>query len=609
MMDKMDQEEGEVLLFSQEYTSSDDVKKVSLVIEMLKSKSFPIRMFCAKKITDLGNLLGTSRIEEELIPYITDLILNFEDNEEVLTEFANQLLNLLLILHQSNIFSVIGVRSLEILSGNDDEVVRKTAINSLSVLIKELNEELILNEIFPLMRRLIENDSKTKMSCCYLFPVVYPKLQNQEIKNELIQVYHEICLDESPSVRRAVADNMKAFCQVNDPEVLDLLTRVYPDFVKDPIDIVKINTIESTKTLLEQLRQDQKEKIILELVASIVNEKSWRVKYSFAEKICDLCSFFDNKFVEEKFVPVLMLFLKDKEPEVKCSVLASFDKYLQYISMDKFKESFLSIFEELSNDQNLHVRSVYATCILKCIKFFKKDNAMLVNSIMPLLTKLLKDEVYEVQYAAVSNIDELILLANNDTELLTKCIVPIIKDGMNSTKWRFRLFIAENLLKVVSTISKEQLYEYYYLTIIQLFTDHASEIRETSWKIIKEIIEKVDKSFLKEKLWYTQREKFSSKNYILRIASFNSINFLKEYYDKDFLKETVVKEMMNSAKKDPVPNVRFSACQVIKDLVCYLKDKDMTKEAIEFMKGFENDKDCDVVFFSKQAGKDLEALK
>ena len=35
----------------------------------------------------------------------------------------------------------------------------------------------------------------------------------------------------------------------------------------------------------------------------------------------------------------------------------------------------------------------------------------------------------------------------------------------------------------------------------------------------------------------------------------------------------------------------------------------MTKEAIEFMKGFENDKDCDVVFFSKQAGKELEALK
>ena len=52
MMDQMDQEEGEVLLFSQEYSSSDDVKKVSLVIEMLKSKSQPIRMFCAKKITD-----------------------------------------------------------------------------------------------------------------------------------------------------------------------------------------------------------------------------------------------------------------------------------------------------------------------------------------------------------------------------------------------------------------------------------------------------------------------------------------------------------------------------------------------------------------------------
>ena len=38
------------------------------------------------------------------------------------------------------------------------------------------------------MKRLIENDLKTKMSCCYLFPIVYPKLENEDIKKELLQV-------------------------------------------------------------------------------------------------------------------------------------------------------------------------------------------------------------------------------------------------------------------------------------------------------------------------------------------------------------------------------------------------------------------------------------
>ena len=227
MISDVDQDEEQVILFSQEYLNSDDVKKLSIVTENLKSNSQPIRMFCAKKLTELGNILGCNRIEEELIPYITDLILNYEDNEEVLTEFANQLLKLLMILQKSNIFSVIGIRSLEILSGNDDEIVRKTAIDNLSELIKDLNEELISNEIFPLMRRLIENDSKTKMSCCYLFPVVYPKLQNQDIKNELIQVYCEICHDESPSVRRAAADNIKYFCKDTTGRKSVIITLIY----------------------------------------------------------------------------------------------------------------------------------------------------------------------------------------------------------------------------------------------------------------------------------------------------------------------------------------------------------------------------------------------
>ena len=47
---------------------------------------------------------------------------------------------------------------------------------------------------------------------------MYPKLENQDIKKELLQVYSEISKDESPSVRRAAADNIKFFCKVQENE-------------------------------------------------------------------------------------------------------------------------------------------------------------------------------------------------------------------------------------------------------------------------------------------------------------------------------------------------------------------------------------------------------
>ena len=603
-----DSDEAQLIPFSNEYTQSNKVKKVSLIIDSLKSKNDSIRLFSAKKLTEIGEILGAKRIEDELIPFITDLILNYEENEEILCEFSNQLLNLLLILRKQNIFSSIGLRSLEILSGNDDENVRQTSVQNLSKLIDSLDEDLITTEIFPLMKRLIENDLKTKMSCCYLFPIVYPKLKNEEIKREIVLAFYEISHDESPSVRRASADNIKNFCKVNEPKIIEQLVNLYNEFIKDSVDIVKIYTINSTKELLEHLPNEQKEILIINLTQIMSSEKSWRVKYATAECISNICSNFSKNFNEMKFVPLLMLFLKDNEPEVKCSVLTNFHIFFENFSLDVFKTNFLPIFNELSNDNNLHVRSVFASTLLKCIKFFQSDEKFLTESIIPLLTKLLKDEVYEVQYSAVENIDQLILLSSLNNDIMETFILPIIQEGMKNPKWRFRLFIAENLLKVISQIPKEKIKKDFLSIIILLFVDHAEEIRKTSWKIIEEIIKNIDKNFLNDEIWPIQKDKLSSKNYILRIASMNSINYLKEYYEKDFLKNTVIPEIKLTGKKDKIPNVKFCSCNLYKRIAQYLNNKDIINDCMKYLKEFENDKDPDVVFFSKKAYEELQNI-
>ena len=452
-----DSEETQLLEFIDEYNKSDDIKKVSMVSTNMRSKIQSIRLFCAKKLTDLGNLLGISRIEDEIIPFITDLILNYEDDGEILSEFSNQLLNLLIILKKNKIFSFIGIRSLEILAGNDDESVRQTSIKNILKLIDLLDEDLISSEIFPLMKRLIDNDLKTKMSCCYLFPAVYSKLKDASVKKELLQVYYDISQEDPPSVRRAAADNIKYFCQVDDPEVINLLIKLYNKFIFDKVDIVKIHTIQSTKNLIAKIKpeyvkedafakdesgspapgaqietsnKNPKEKLIFSFTTSMSKEKAWRVKYAAAECISQICDDFPNTFFEINFVPLLLIFLKDKEAEVKCAVLNFFDKYFKYLSLEKFKEQFLSIFTTLSSDTNLHVRSVFACTILKCIPFFKKDEQLMTNNIMPMLTKLLKDEIVEVQYAAIENLDKIILLSNDDIDITNKYIIPIIQEGM-----------------------------------------------------------------------------------------------------------------------------------------------------------------------------------
>ena len=620
-----DSEETQLIEFIDEYNKSEDIKKVSMVTTNMRSKVQSIRLFCAKKLSDLGNLLGVSRIEDEIIPFITDLILNYEDDGEVLSEFSNQLLNLLITLKKNNIFSFIGIRSLEILAGNDDESVRQTSIKNLLKLIDIISEELIQSEIFPLMKRLIDNDLKTKMSCCYLFPAVYKRLKDKGVKKELLQVYYDISQEDPPSVRRAAADNIKNFCTVNDPEVISLLIKLYNKFIVDKVDIVKIHTIESTKSLLEKLTpdnfppqiseeqkeeenpKDEREKLVFSFTTSMSKEKAWRVKYSAAECISQICSEFDSKFFEINFVPLLLIFLKDKEAEVKCGVLNFFDKYFNYLTLDKFKEQFLPIFKTLSSDTNLHVRSVFSCTLLKCIPFFKKDEQLMTNDIMPMLTKLLKDEIVEVQYAAIEHLDKIILLSNDDNDITIKYILPIIKEGMTNKKWRFRYLVAENLTKVVGLLNKEKLMNEFFGIISQLFNDHAADIRKETWKICEEIENKVYPGFIYEKIWEIQKDKFGSKNYILRISSMQSIDYLKKYYKKNELINEIIPQIIEMAKKEKVPNVKFSACQVLSSLVNYLgKDKKIKNIVEEYISSLKNDKDEDVVFFSQKAIQDLQ---
>ena len=66
-------------------------------------------------------------------------------------------------------------------------------------------------------------------------------------------------------MRRAAADNIKYFCKVEDPEVINLLIKLYNKFIVDKVDIVKIHTIESTKSLIEKIKPDEfKESLVQE---------------------------------------------------------------------------------------------------------------------------------------------------------------------------------------------------------------------------------------------------------------------------------------------------------------------------------------------------------
>ena len=73
------------------------------------------------------------------------------------------------------------------------------------------------------------------------------------------------------------------------------------------------------------------------------------------------------------------------------------------------------------------------------------------------------------------------------------------------------------------------------------------------------------------------------------------------------MKDVIIPFIVESAKKEKVPNVKFSSCEVLASLVNYLgKEEKVKKMAEDFISSLTTDKDEDVAFFSKKAIQDLK---
>ena len=142
---------------------------------------------------------------------------------------------------------------------------------------------------------------------------------------------------------------------------------------------------------------------------------------------------------------------------------------------------------------------------------------------------------------------------------------------------------------------------------IKKLSEYDRKMLEEYVLVCEEIENKVYPGFIREKIWELQKQKFGSKNYILRIASMKSIEYLKKYYKKNELIDEIIPQIVEMAKKDKIPNVKFSACEVLASLVNYLGKEPKIKKLVEdYISSLKNDKDEDVVFFSKKAIQDLK---
>jgi hypothetical protein len=236
-----------------------------------------------------------------------------------------------------------------------------------------------------------------------------------------------------------------------------------------------------------------------------------------------------------------------------------------------------------------------------------------------LISKVLKDDVIEVRNSALLNFEDLACFFKIENVMLNS-ILPSIHELSKDNKWRIRLTLTEKLLILSETLPQDIFISYFLTIVNNLYSDHASQIREVTYKIYEKLCKRI-RDFVNSHLWNTQKLALTSTNYIIRISGLNSINYLNQQnsYDNNFLSKTVL-PMALSLKDDKVANVKFCLCNVIKNIFNNLnRNKELNPNVIIFSENLdeaqkilknlsEEDQDVDVQYFAKQALCDISNL-
>mmetsp|Transcript_15601 Transcript_15601/g.13329 ORF Transcript_15601/g.13329 Transcript_15601/m.13329 type:complete len:210 (+) Transcript_15601:60-689(+) len=177
----------------------DNTNAFDLLKEEMENDEVSIRVNAIHRLKTVVTVMGSDSFKSQLLPYIESLIK--KEDDEVLFAIAEELGSVSSLLSGS---CLVLLPALETLASVEETVVRDKAVSSLSSITKLMQDNEILNNYVPLILRLAGGEWFTsRVSAVNLMHSVYPRAGN--LKDKLRGKFIELCNEETPMVRRAVA--------------------------------------------------------------------------------------------------------------------------------------------------------------------------------------------------------------------------------------------------------------------------------------------------------------------------------------------------------------------------------------------------------------------
>ncbi|KAJ9295186.1 hypothetical protein DTO271G3_6356 [Paecilomyces variotii] len=325
---------------------------------------------------------------------------------------------------------------------DDTPMVRRQSATHLAKFIKEMDSQVIIDEMIPLFQYLAsdDQDSVRLLTVDILISIAeeIPKEQ-QSSHGVLLTSLRNLFEDKSWRVRYMVADRFEKIAKAVDEEVV---TRdLVPAFVK----LLKDTEAEVRTAIAGQIpgfcSLIDRETLLNEIMTSIedlVSDPSQHVRAALGTQISGLAPILGKEETIAHLLPMFLQMLKDEFPDVRLHIISKLELVNKVIGIELLSQSLLPAIVQLAEDKQWRVRLAIIEYIPLLasqlgVKFFDEQLSNLcmgwlgdtVFSIREAATQNLKKltEVFGVEWASQSIIPKVMAMGQHPNYLyrMTTC--------------------------------------------------------------------------------------------------------------------------------------------------------------------------------------------
>ncbi|KAF8936600.1 hypothetical protein BGZ58_003983 [Dissophora ornata] len=565
---------------------------IAILIDELRHDDVSLRLNAIKRLNTIALALGPQRARDELIPFLDESI---DDEDEVLVTLAGELGDFVEYIGGAQ-FAHILLPPLENLAAVEETMVRDKAVESLNKICPVLSQSQLEQFYTPLLKRLSLGDWFTsRTSATGLYAAGY-SLALPATQEDMRKAFGQLCMDDTPMVRRAAATHLGAFAKkVGKEHLISSLIPLFNKLAQDEQDSVRLLTVTDLVAIAEELSPEECKTYFLQPLKAMVADKSWRVRYMLADNFVKLSKAVGEGVTREDLVVAFVRLLKDNEAEVRTAAAG------QLVDKETILSYILPCVKDLVTDTSQHVRAALAMQISGLAPILGKEAT--TEHLLPLFLQLLKDEFPDVRLNIISKLETVNEVIG--IELLSQSLLPAIVELAEDKQWRVRLAIIDYIPLLATQLGVQFFDEKLGALCMSWLGDSVFSIREAATVNLRKLTEVFGVDWAKQTIIPKVLAMGTHPNYLYRMTTIFAITAMASAVTPEVIRDFILPTVTNLVS-DPIPNIRFNVAKSIEALIPVLSQNSDTKPLVDqqlkpALVKLSQDTDNDVRFFSQKA--------